>query len=137
MTRSFSKWKTAPSSSVVLKPLKIKRIPLGGCIGLFSKHFFSNFCFHIKDSKWGRNCIFINCRYCNWSPQQIPFQFANGKLPHSRCRAFWAWSCSRDLGLKYKRQNNLYKYLFKYLTGLPIIDFKINANILSLVIFSY
>ena len=28
-----------------------------------------------------------------WLPfenRQIPFQFANGKLPYSRCRAFWA-----------------------------------------------
>ena len=47
------------------------------------------------------------------------------------------WSCSRDLGFKSKRQNNLYQDLFKYLTGLPMIDVKINANISSVVIFSY
>ena len=64
--------------------------PLGCCIGLFFKNFFSNFRSYIKDSKWGRKCIFINCTSCNGSPQQIPFQFANGKLPHSHCRAFWA-----------------------------------------------
>ena len=63
---------------------------LGDCIGIFLKNFFSNFCSHIKDSKWGRKCIFINCKRCNGSSQQIQFQFANGKLPHSRYRAFWA-----------------------------------------------
>ena len=72
--------------------MKIKSTPLGGCIRLFLKNFFSNFRSHIKDSKWGRKCIFINCTSCNRSPQQIPFQFANGKLPLSRCRAFWARS---------------------------------------------
>ena len=66
--------------------------PLRGGIGLFLKNFYSNFRSHIKDSKWGRKCIFINCTSCNESPQQIPFQFANGKLPHSCCRAFWAVS---------------------------------------------
>ena len=65
--------------------------PLGGCIGFFLKNFFSNFRCHIKGSKWGRKCIFINCTSCNGSPQQIPFQFANGKLPHSCCRGFWAY----------------------------------------------
>ena len=64
--------------------------PLGGCIGYFLKFLFSNFRSHIKDSKWGRKCIFINCTSCNGRPKQIPFQFANGKLPHSRCRGFWA-----------------------------------------------
>ena len=63
-----------------------------GYTGLFLKNFFSNFRSHIKDSKWGRKCIFINCSSCNVSPQQIPFQFANGKLPHSCCREFWALS---------------------------------------------
>ena len=58
--------------------------PLGGCIGSFLKILFSNFRFYIKDSKWCRKCIFINCTSCNGS------QFTNGKLPHSRCRAFWA-----------------------------------------------
>ena len=64
----------------------------------FLKNFFSNFRSHIKDSKWGRKCIFINCTSCNESPQQIPFQFANGKLPHSHCRAFWAmcWTTSHE-----------------------------------------
>ena len=64
--------------------------PLGGCIGYFLKFLFSNFRSHIKDSKWGRKCIYINYTSCNGSPQQIPFQFANGKLPQSRCRGFWA-----------------------------------------------
>ena len=34
----------------------------------------------------------MNYTCYNGSPQKIPFQFANGKLPHSRCRAFWAYS---------------------------------------------
>ena len=38
----------------------------------------------------GQKMNFINCTSCNGSPQLIPFQFANGKLPHSYCRAFWA-----------------------------------------------
>ena len=59
-------------------------------MGLFLKKFFSNFCPHIKDSKWDRKCIFINYTSCNRSPQQIPFQFANEKLPYSHCRAFQA-----------------------------------------------
>ena len=63
--------------------------PLGGCIGLFLKNSFSNFRSHIRDSKWGRKCIFINCTSSNKSPQEIPFQSANRKMPHSRCRAFW------------------------------------------------
>ena len=56
------------------------------------KNFFWNFRSHIKDFKWGKRCISINCTSCNGSPWQIPFQFANGKLPHSRCRGFWAQS---------------------------------------------
>ena len=66
--------------------------PLGGCIGYFLKFLFSNFRSHIKDSKWGRKYIFMNYTCCNGSPQKIAFQFANGKLPRSRCRAFWAMS---------------------------------------------
>ena len=54
------------------------------------RSLFSNFRSHIRDSKWGRKCNFINCTSSNREPQEIPFQFANGKLPHSRCRAFWA-----------------------------------------------
>ena len=57
--------------------------PLGGCIGYFLKFLFLNFHSHIKDSKWGRKRIFNNCTSCNGSRQQIPFQFTNGKLPHS------------------------------------------------------
>ena len=64
--------------------------PLGGCIGYFLKFLFSNFRSHIKESKWGRKYILMNYTCCNGSPQKIPFQFANGKLPRSRCRAFWA-----------------------------------------------
>ena len=64
--------------------------PLGGCIEYILKFLFSNFRSHIKDSKWGRKYIFMNYTCCNGSPQKIPFQFANGKLPHSRCRGLWA-----------------------------------------------
>ena len=56
------------------------------------KNIFSNFRSHIKDSKWGRKCNFINCISSNRSPQEIPFQFANGKVPHSRCIGFWAFT---------------------------------------------
>ena len=64
--------------------------PLKGCVGYFLKFLFSNFHSHIKDSKWGKKYIFMNYTCCNRSPQQIPVQFANGILPHSRCRAFQA-----------------------------------------------
>ena len=67
--------------------------PLGGCVTSFLKKLYSNIRFHIKDSKLGRKFIFMNCTCCNGSPQKITFQFANGKLPHPRCRAFWALSC--------------------------------------------
>ena len=43
----------------------------------------------MKDTEWGRKYIFMNYVSCNGSPQQIPLQFANGKLPRSCCRAFW------------------------------------------------
>ena len=33
---------------------------------------------------------FYQLKSCNGSPQQITFQSADGKLPHSCCRAFWA-----------------------------------------------
>ena len=68
--------------------LQMGSTPLESCIGLFLKNFFSNFRSYIKDSKWGRKCTFIDCISCNGSPQQIPFQFVNGILHHSRCRAF-------------------------------------------------
>ena len=34
----------------------------------------------------------MNYKCCNGSPQKIPFQFSNGKLPHSRSRGLWALS---------------------------------------------
>ena len=55
--------------------------------------FFSNFCSHIKDSKWGRKSIFMVCASHNRSPQQIPSrqpQLANEAKFHYYCRAFWA-----------------------------------------------
>ena len=39
--------------------LKIKSTPLGGCVGLFLKNFFSNFLSHIKDSNGAEN-IFLS-----------------------------------------------------------------------------
>ena len=77
----------------------------------FLKNFFSNFSSHIKDSKWGRKCTFINCTSCNRSPQQIPFQFANGKLPHSCCRAFWAVSYGLEHVTAYSRIQGMISYL--------------------------
>ena len=68
---------------------------LGCCIGCLFKNLFSNFCLHIKDSKWGRKCIFMNCASCNRSPQQIPLRqlpFVNETKPHYYCTAFWAKS---------------------------------------------
>ena len=62
--------------------------PLGGCKGYFLKFLFSNIRSHITNSKWGRKYVFMNYKCCNGSPQKIPFQFANGKLPHFGYRAF-------------------------------------------------
>jgi len=62
---------------------------------IFFEIFFSNFHSHIKDSKWGRKCIFMNCASHNRSPQKIllwQLPFAYEAKPHSRCRAFWALS---------------------------------------------
>ena len=39
---------------------------------------------YIKDSKWGRKCIYMNCANCNGSPQQNPlwqFPFTNETKP--------------------------------------------------------
>ena len=77
----------------------------------FFQRFVSKFRFHIKDSKWGRKCIFINCKSCNGSPQQISFQFANGKLPHSRCRVFGAM-CDWDF-IWYKSTTSMNWHLKK------------------------
>ena len=63
--------------------------PLGGCRGFFWNFLFK-FPFSHKRFQMGKKWILINCTSCNGSPQKIPFQFANGKLPHSRCRGFWA-----------------------------------------------
>ena len=69
--------------------------PIRGLYRIFFEIFFSNFRSHIKDCKWGRKCIFMNCASCNGSPQQIPLRqlpFANEAKPHSHCRGFWALS---------------------------------------------
>ena len=79
---------------------------LGSCIRFFLKNLVSNFRLHIRYSKWGRKWVFINCTSCNGSLQQIPFQFANGKLPYSSCRAFWA-------GLKYIKSKKWLQIDFK------------------------
>ena len=86
--------------------MKIKSTPLGGCVSLFLKTLFSNFRSHIKDSKWGRKCIFMNCASRNGSPQQIPLRqlpFANEAKPHSHCRGLWAYS----FFLRFKTQKGL------------------------------
>ena len=57
--------------------------------------FFSHFRFHIKDSKWERKCVFMNCASSNGSLQQILLRqlpFANEAKPHSHCREFCALS---------------------------------------------
>ena len=62
-------------------------------VQLIKIHFLPHLeSFMCKHNFWKQ--IFINCTSCNGSPQQIPFQFANGKFPHSRCRAFWARTVS-------------------------------------------
>ena len=100
--------------------------PLGGCIGFFLKNLFSNICFHIKDSKWGRKCIFMNCTSRNGSPQQIPlwqFPFAYEAKPHYRCRAFWAVTDSKlflegfILILDLRRHIRQLKYSVFYIEG--------------------
>ena len=53
----------------------------------------------MKDSKWGRKCIFMNCASRNGNPQQIPLRqlpFANEAKPHSHCRGLWAWIWNRS-----------------------------------------
>ena len=67
--------------------------PIRELYRIFFEIFFTNFRSRIKDSKWGRKCIFMNCASRNGSPQQIPLRqlpFANEAKPHSHCRAFWA-----------------------------------------------
>ena len=115
--------------------------PLGGCIGLFLKNFFSNFRSHIKDSKWGRKCILINCTRCNGSPQQIPFKFANGKLPHSRCRAFWdtKYACSRYYLVYLKKMTNMIEPLIAGLCKkvsflVYLVQFSIDIKLKSILI---
>ena len=73
------------------------RTLLWGFIEFFQECFFTNFCYHIKDSKWGRKWIFLKCVCYNGSPQQIPpqqFPFTTETKPHYHCRAFWAISTS-------------------------------------------
>ena len=69
-----------------------KECPIRGLYMTFFEKFLFKFPFSHKRFQMGRKCILINCKICNRSPQQIPFQFANGKLPHSHCRGFWAIS---------------------------------------------
>ena len=87
--------------------LQMGSTPLGGCIGYFLKFLFSNFRSHIKDSKWGRKYIFMNEKCCSRSPQKIPFQFSNGKLPHSCCRAFWAYTFMTTFSVKLFHATNI------------------------------
>ena len=67
------------------------RTPLGGCIGFFFEIFFSNFRSHLKDSKWVRKCIIMNCASRNGSAQQIPLwqlPFANEVKPRYCVRVY-------------------------------------------------
>ena len=109
----------------------MRSTPLGGW----------NFRFHIKDSKWGRKCSFINCTSCNGSPQQIPFQFTNGKVPHSRCRAFWAvkYVCSRYYLAYYRKMTNMIKPLIAGLCKkvsflVYLVQFEIDIKLKSILI---
>ena len=68
--------------------LKIRSTPLGVCIWLFLKNFFSNFRFHAKDSKWDRKCILINCTSCNGTPQQIPLWQRPFAIESISCQIF-------------------------------------------------
>ena len=54
--------------------------PLGGCIGSVLKNLFSNFLLHIKDSKWGIKCIFMNCASCNGSPHKSHYGNSHLKM---------------------------------------------------------
>ena len=82
--------------------------PLGGCRGYFLNFLFLDFRPHIKDSKWGKKYIFINCTSYNGSPKQIPFQFAMGNCPITV--AFWALSYT-----KYSLQRVRYRGCISFL----------------------
>ena len=72
--------------------------PIRGLYRIFLKNLFSNFCLHIKDSKWGKKSIFMNCASRNGSPKQILIQqlpFANEAKSQYHCKAFWATCTSR------------------------------------------
>ena len=74
--------------------------PIRGLSRFFLQIFFSYFRSHIKDSKWGKKCINMNCASRNGSPQQIPLgqlPFANEAKPHFRCRAFLAKSTMHSI----------------------------------------
>ena len=82
--------------------------PLGFYYEIFFEIFFSNFHSHIKDSKWGRKCIFMNCASRNGSPQQIPLRqlpFANEAKPHSHCRGLWALTFNTGFTVFRKRNS--------------------------------
>ena len=81
------------ANSISVTPIWKREFAKGSCIGIFFEIFFSNFRSHIKDSKWGRKCIFMIFASCIGSPQQIPLRqlpFANEAKPHYHCRAFLA-----------------------------------------------
>ena len=68
------------ANSISVTPIWKREFAKGSCIGIFFEIFFSNFCSHIKDSKWGRKFIFMNFARHRGSLQQIPLRqlpFAN------------------------------------------------------------
>ena len=55
--------------------------------------FISDSRLHIKDFKWGRKYMLMNCASCNGSPMKIPLlqlSFENEAKPHYCCKAFGA-----------------------------------------------
>ena len=72
-----------------IPPLKIGNSPLP--LGELMVHYsltkkIVKFCLLMKDCKWGRKLMFINCTSLNKGLLQIPFEFPNQKLPISNCR---------------------------------------------------
>ena len=69
----------------------MRSFPLGVLYMTFLEKFLFKFLFSHKRFQMGQKMFFINGTSCDGSPQQIPFQFVNGKLPHSRPRVFCAF----------------------------------------------
>ena len=80
--------------------------PIKGLNKIFFEKLAFKFPFWHKRFQMGQKMYFINCTSCHGSPQKIPFQFANGKLPYSHCRAFWAWSGMNFCGYHHTYQRH-------------------------------